>query len=302
MFAKAQEAFDQANQAQFESYEARKQKNLAPSVESAYLIRDEDIERHFAPKTQVAPPTAFSPSMPMKVIAQSHEEAFRYAWVACMLPETKSHLMLWTDASVMGKWGKSAGYAVAMKRDGEWYTITDGTANVYQTVNTAELRAIQYALQFAVQEVHHESSTESPRAVTVFTDSTSALCAINLGCIKPQTWTDLKSGDVLDAVQQHIYALERAGVKLEFRWVPRGRVEGNIVADRAAAQARIAHKVAELGCEAGERLGLGFRAPGARQGRSAQVRDPDQEAKRKLKSKRRLKKERRRMRLRQSNV
>ncbi|KPM39784.1 hypothetical protein AK830_g6786 [Neonectria ditissima] len=110
---------------------------------------------------------------------------------------------------------------------------------------TAELCAIVLALEFAVQSVKNEETTNKPKVVKIFTDSQSSLRQIAMSSKLSHRNRRKQEGmeDLLQAIVQAAESLETDRVQLEFHWVPRGRVVGNILADKAARLARTAHRL-----------------------------------------------------------
>ena len=252
VFCAAQDAFDQEERAWFDENETRKERNLAPKVGGAYLILDE-IKRHFQNNPKSTVETNSNPESTVgitRVVIHEFRSAWAYASSVNSMPEIAQQLVLWTDASQSGRRGTHSYYAVALKRKGEWCTITAETHAQQQLIDTAELHAIGYALEYAVQQVQvtqEVQADERLRLVKIFTDSQGALRCISRGpAFERDSWAELKQSIVRTAVLKRIRTLEAAGVDLELHWVPRGRVEGNMVADAATKRWKIGQKTESL--------------------------------------------------------
>lgn len=231
---------------------------LTPAAEGAYW--GFPIHRpHFVDASVYIPSVFCKPKAVVssaRIFIQERPNALLYAKSVCDYEETGSCLILWTDASVVRHKGHSAGYAAVYKRHGQWQQITGATAGVPQTTTTAELEAIEHALYFVLKETHGQDPYSSPKSVKIFTDSTSTLRSIHIAPVEKQNWVGLKNTQVRNPVLEYLRLLEQAGVSLEFHWVPRGEVEGNIKADAFAREARKLHISGELPFPTGGPYGI----------------------------------------------
>ncbi|KAF5681210.1 hypothetical protein FDENT_8266 [Fusarium denticulatum] len=145
--------------------------------------------------------------------------------------------------------GTSTGFAVAFLTGSYWVRVSEkGHAT---PLEVAELEAVCLALDYAVQVTKMQEENIDPlRSVEVFTDSQSALRLLRMNRPMVTTgphgnaqgdnpWT--KNGmrkRTAEKVSIMIDELSKAGVMVELHWVPRGRVMGNVIADKGAAMAR----------------------------------------------------------------
>ncbi|KAF7561768.1 hypothetical protein G7046_g2378 [Stylonectria norvegica] len=224
LFNAAQVAFDQKKQREFDANEAKKEQSLAPKIDGVYQISDEDINLHFDQSSthELVPP---------KIFISPRREAILHACWVYKASKPTPQLVLWTDASV---WPRSANYAFALWQHGSWKWIAHSSTTPHQTSEYAELRAIDYALEFAVNDASLGRSSE----VSLFTDSQNALQIISksLSSTRWKTGWNETGVHLIATVLRRIQTLEQAGLRLELHWVPRGLVDGNIVADSAARQ------------------------------------------------------------------
>ncbi|KAH7165533.1 hypothetical protein EDB81DRAFT_779571 [Dactylonectria macrodidyma] len=190
---------------------------------------------------------------PASLFIQTHDAALAEASLACSMPESPSELILWVDGSV-GPFGDAsfAGYASVFKRAGSWVRMVSRRVAPRQGSNSTELRAIELGLNFALQVATGVNMGAGKlRVVKVFTDS---LCSIQ-GLVELQVLffhgkmprqrfkKRPEFFELLQIVAQMTRSLEQAGVRAELHWVPRNRVEGNIVADKAAGVARLSESL-----------------------------------------------------------
>ncbi|SCV55586.1 uncharacterized protein FFB14_14205 [Fusarium fujikuroi] len=159
-----------------------------------------------------------------------------------------SRLIIWADAS---RKKNSTGFAVAFLSGCYWVRVT---AKGHATpTEVAELEAVCLALDYAVQVTKMQKENIGPlRSVEVFTDSQSALRLLkvtnrpmfatgphgnaqddNPGTKRGMTKRTTEKACVM------IDELQKAGVMVELHWVPRGKVIGNIIADKGALMARM---------------------------------------------------------------
>ncbi|KAI5463262.1 hypothetical protein BGZ63DRAFT_187816 [Mariannaea sp. PMI_226] len=213
------------------------------------------------------PPTHDPALIPKKnstrVIIKDRREAFLEALLMPSDVGDTSHLTLWTDASLANKRGRPVGrvgWAVMFRRRGTWVRMMGRSTNNGHTSNSGELLAIDHALDFAVQLVQGVNRTRKPGTVRILTDSQFSLRDITditggatLGRGKrrrPETEpkkrraTNHLINNLLVKVAQRSQSLEESDVNLEFRWVPRDEVQGNILADQAAKESRKGHNMA----------------------------------------------------------
>ncbi|KAF5647138.1 nadph2 dehydrogenase [Fusarium sp. NRRL 52700] len=158
-----------------------------------------------------------------------------------------SRLVIWADAS---RKKTSTGFAVAFLNGSYWVRITEkghGTAT-----EVAELEAICLALEYAVQVTKMQNESVDPlRYVELFTDSQAALSLLkmtkrpmfsrphgNAQGDNPGTRNGIRKRTTEKACVM-IDELDKAGVMVELHWVPRGKVIGNVIADKGALMARM---------------------------------------------------------------
>ncbi|KAG5755963.1 hypothetical protein H9Q72_001681 [Fusarium xylarioides] len=157
-----------------------------------------------------------------------------------------SRLIIWADAS---KKKTSTGFAVAFLTGSYWVRVTE--KGLATPLEVAELEAVCLALDYAVQVTKMQKENIDPlRSVEVFTDSQSALRLLRMN--RPMVTTGphgnaqgdnpyTKNGmrkRTTEKVSVMIDELSKAGVMVELHWVPRGKVMGNVIADKGAAMAR----------------------------------------------------------------
>ncbi|KAH6895410.1 hypothetical protein B0T10DRAFT_215655 [Thelonectria olida] len=191
---------------------------------------------------------------PAKMVTiRQHREALIAALLEPNVPGDTSQLILWTDASMVGhRLGQPVtGWAVACRRCGTWVRMMGRSLDKRQTVNSAELLAIVHALLFANQLIRLEKKGCNPQTVRIYTDSQSSLFRIGRRRGRARGRPGAQSLKKFQLVKQltktaleMVKGLERCRVKVEFHWVPRGTVEGNIVADWAARESRSGQNMA----------------------------------------------------------
>jgi ribonuclease HI len=159
-----------------------------------------------------------------------------------------SRLIIWADAS---RKKVSTGFAVAFLTGSNWVRIS---AKGHTTpTEVAELEAICLALDYAVQVTKmQKENINLLQSLEVFTDSQSALNLLrmknrlmvttgphgNAQGSNPHTKKGIRKRTV-EKVCVKIDELQEAGVMIELHWVPRGKVTGNVIADKGAAMARM---------------------------------------------------------------
>ncbi|KAF4421265.1 nadph2 dehydrogenase [Fusarium acutatum] len=159
-----------------------------------------------------------------------------------------SRLIIWADAS---RKKTSTGFAVAFLTGSYWVRVTaKGQAT---PTEVAELEAVCLALDYAVQVTKMQKENIDPlRSVEVFTDSQSALGLLkvtnrpmfttgphgNAQGDNPSTKKGMRKRTTEKACAM-IDELHKAGVMVELHWVPRGKVIGNVIADKGALMARM---------------------------------------------------------------
>lgn len=237
LFSAAQVAFDQ-NEAAFSAA------NEAWKANQVALVADgwEKLQREApwsktatkrrankaALKTNIPAPRGF----PAEIFLQDQDKAFAQASLACNMPGEASQLILWTDASAGSRrYFTFTGHAVVFKRAGSWVRISRRYVAPDQSILAAELRAIELALDFAVQLVQHNVKTEKPQVVKIFTDSQSSLREIAWSQASHKVRRKshrrkLRRGqpamvELLQVMTQRAQLLEKARVQLELHWVPR---------------------------------------------------------------------------------
>ncbi|KAF5593914.1 nadph2 dehydrogenase [Fusarium pseudocircinatum] len=158
-----------------------------------------------------------------------------------------SQLIIWADAS---KKKTSTGFAVAFLTGSYWVRVSEKGHTT--PLEVAELEAVCLALDYAVQVTEMQEENSDPlRSVEVFTDSQSALRLLrtnrpmfttgphgNAQGDNPYTKNGMRKRTA-EKVSVMIDELSEAGVMVELHWVPRGRVVGNVIADKGAAMARM---------------------------------------------------------------
>ncbi|KAM5518685.1 hypothetical protein FOXYSP1_09470 [Fusarium oxysporum f. sp. phaseoli] len=159
-----------------------------------------------------------------------------------------SRLIIWADAS---RKKDTTGFAVAFLTGSNWVRVT---AKGHATpTEVAELEAICLALDYAVQVTKiQKGSIDTLRSVEVFTDSQSALGLLrvtNRPMVTAGSHGNAQGGNprtkrgvrkrTIEKVCIMIDELQEAGVMVELHWVPRGKVTGNVIADKGAAIARM---------------------------------------------------------------
>ncbi|KAK2932549.1 Ribonuclease H superfamily [Fusarium oxysporum f. sp. vasinfectum] len=159
-----------------------------------------------------------------------------------------SRLIIWADAS---RKKDTTGFAVAFLTGSNWVRVT---AKGHATpTDVAELKAICLALDYAVQVTKiQKGSIDTLRSVEVFTDSQSALGLLrvtNRPMVTAGSHGNAQGGNprtkrgvrkrTIEKVCVMVDELQEAGVMVELHWVPRGKVTGNVIADKGAAIARM---------------------------------------------------------------
>ncbi|KAM0431781.1 hypothetical protein ACHAPT_005031 [Fusarium lateritium] len=249
LYAKAQDVVDRSERAWVAACEAwnedpgvQTQSNSQETPESAGTRRcrkdkprAEKAEKGMGKKMRVGSSAT--------IFIKPHERALEHALLSDTAPSDASRLILWTDASGESKRisGSIAGIAVVFRHMFNWVRIT-ARLNQLNSIVIGETQAIVYALDYAVQLVGQPGV--NLRQVEIFTDSQSAL--MNLVRTTPPKLKRKTRSEALEvnkallqAAKSSMDALHAAGVGLELHWVPRGRVEGNRVADEGSRLARL---------------------------------------------------------------
>ncbi|KAI3582716.1 hypothetical protein IWW34DRAFT_905353 [Fusarium oxysporum f. sp. albedinis] len=130
-----------------------------------------------------------------------------------------SRLIIWADAS---RKKDTTGFAVAFLTGSNWVRVT---AKGHATpTEVAELEAICLALDYAVQVTKIQKG------------SIDTLRSVEGG--NPRRKRGVRKRTI-EKVCVMIDELQEAGVMVELHWVPRGKVTGNVIADKGAAIARM---------------------------------------------------------------
>ncbi|KAF4472074.1 nadph2 dehydrogenase [Fusarium albosuccineum] len=156
-----------------------------------------------------------------------------------------SRLTLWTDASAgPQRTTAAAGSAAVFQHGCTWVRIMALTPNFDHT-QLDELQAINHALEYAEQQVMQKTLGVNLRSVEIFTDCQAMLIDLRRGDlpkVKPNGRRrngTMAYRSLFAAVKLRVHRLERAGLDLEFHWVPRNKAVGNVLAHQGAGLAKM---------------------------------------------------------------
>ncbi|KAF5013676.1 hypothetical protein FDECE_333 [Fusarium decemcellulare] len=180
-----------------------------------------------------------------KVTINSMAKALERASTAADAPKDASRLTLWTDASAgPQRTTPVAGCAAVFQHGLTWVRIMAQAPNFGYT-HLDELQAINYALEYAEQQAGQKTLGVDLRSVEIFTDCQAVLTDLRrakLPKVKPmgrRRDASLAYRSLFAAVKLRVHGLEKAGLNLEFHWVPRNKAVGNVLAHQGANLARM---------------------------------------------------------------
>ncbi|KAF9775188.1 hypothetical protein IL306_006732 [Fusarium sp. DS 682] len=174
-------------------------------------------------------------------------EAIARAEIVADMSSDGSRMIFWTDAS---RTKLSKGCAAVFRIDSNWIRIT--TRGHTTPTDIAELEAVNLALDYAAQVTRmQEKSDDLLQSLEVFTDSQAALHLLRVKKL-PVTTGSHSNGQgsnpysrkqirkrAVEKAWLRLDELKEAGVAIELHWVPRGKVTGNVIADKGATLARM---------------------------------------------------------------
>ncbi|KAJ3527266.1 hypothetical protein NM208_g10784 [Fusarium decemcellulare] len=180
-----------------------------------------------------------------QVTINSMAKALERASTAADAPKDASRLTLWTDASAgPQRTTPVAGCAAVFQHGLTWVRIMAQAPNFGYT-HLDELQAINYALEYAEQQAGQKTLGVDLRSVEIFTDCQAVLTDLRrakLPKVKPmgrRRDASLAYRSLFAAVKLRVHGLEKAGLNLEFHWVPRNKAVGNVLAHHGATLARM---------------------------------------------------------------
>ncbi|KAF5026844.1 hypothetical protein F66182_1038 [Fusarium sp. NRRL 66182] len=202
-----------------------------------------------AGKNQVSKPESTAPlrlDSSTEVFIKPEAKALERAALSAEVSSSNSRLILWTDASIANKTSTATGCGVVLQNNFTWVRITARRFKT-KTSETAELQAIDLGLEYAVQVARRtKNHADSLRVLEIFTDCQAALQWLGNGgntrrkrLKARQQEQALITTNVLHTAKSKIDTLREFGVMIEFHWVPRNKVMGNILADKGAGLARL---------------------------------------------------------------
>ncbi|KAF4979352.1 hypothetical protein FZEAL_4428 [Fusarium zealandicum] len=261
-FAKAQKLFDKSERAWAAACDAWNE-DISNQAQSPLSTTEEPqqtrstnaaVSRIESRTKQIKPEASNKPKNKAKktarlgplteIVIQQHDKALNRAHMSSNCRSDNSRLILWTDASVAGQ---RSGCAVAFQYGHTWVRVLARKSGTHINPTMGELYAIDYALDYALQVALQRPSVSGLRAVEIFSDSQASLSGLSNTTRATARATRKKASRLKQEAQQfldraaklRIEGVSAAGVELEMHWVPRGRVQGNIMADQGAKFARI---------------------------------------------------------------
>lgn len=162
--------------------------------------------------------------------------AARYASRVCAEGISENRIILWAKSAYDPQIPREMlGYAVVHREQSRWIRKLGRSSEDSQTL--AELLAIKAALGIAVEEATRRLEKDSTYAgrgplIRVFSDCKSAL-RLTSEFPRLQENND-RLAEILEAIVQESREIHRIGSRLVLHWVPRGDVEGYVVAHVAA--------------------------------------------------------------------